>query len=196
MAAEKARKEEELKTLKKKCDELQMLKFGMLVDLDMLNTSAINHAAEELKVCMEPLGLQICLHGAILFEVDAHCLQDKQAELQAAHDRQMRALSKDIEDHQLHLTELTRRNTALLTSIATLETESRELEKALNSKQRAVTMPPSTLVRCRPFYFYYHPSFAHAHVCSSKRRRRNAGCGRWRRRRRWRQGNCASRSSA
>ena len=47
MAAEKARKEEELTSSKKKCDELQMLKFGMLVDLDTLNTTSINHAAEE-----------------------------------------------------------------------------------------------------------------------------------------------------
>ena len=50
MATEKMKKEEELVQLKKKCEELQMLKFGMLVDLDTLNTYSINHAAEELKV--------------------------------------------------------------------------------------------------------------------------------------------------
>ncbi len=124
MAAEKTRKEAELEHLKKKCDELQMLKFGMLVDLDLLTTSGINHAAEELK--------------------------DKLAQMQLVHDREVHAIEKEIEDQQAALTDATRQSTALLTSIAALEKEKRDLEKSLNSKQRAVALPPGSLVRLFP----------------------------------------------
>ena len=49
---QKREKEELCADLDRKCTELQMLKFGKLIDVDMLQESHINTAAEELKVCV------------------------------------------------------------------------------------------------------------------------------------------------
>ena len=49
---QKREKEELCADLERKCTELQMLKFGKLIDVDALQESHINTAAEELKVCV------------------------------------------------------------------------------------------------------------------------------------------------
>lgn len=117
MSVEKSKKDAELEQLKKKCDELQMLKFGMLVDLDALNTFSINHAAEELK--------------------------DKQLAQQREHELALAEMDKEIEAAQLELTERTRQNTAMLEAVAAFEKDKRQLEKSLNASQRKVAMASS-----------------------------------------------------
>ena len=47
---EKKEREEENADLLKKCTELQLLKFGRIVDVEAMQESRINQAAEELKV--------------------------------------------------------------------------------------------------------------------------------------------------
>ena len=47
---EKSEKEETVSSLEQKCIELQMLKFGRLVDVEAMQETHINEAAEELKV--------------------------------------------------------------------------------------------------------------------------------------------------
>ena len=120
MDADRKRKETELEVLKTKCDELQMLKFGMLIDLDVIaNRGGINTAAEELR--------------------------DRQAQLSEEHEREMAALEAEILGEQSAVMDLTRTSTSLLTAIAGFESGRRDLEKSLNSKQRSVTLAPGTL---------------------------------------------------
>ncbi len=47
---EKKEKEAEYAELQHKCEELQRLKFGMLIDLEALDGATVNKAAEAIRV--------------------------------------------------------------------------------------------------------------------------------------------------
>ncbi|EGD81535.1 hypothetical protein PTSG_02254 [Salpingoeca rosetta] len=101
-------KEAENKEYKRKCDEMQHLKFGRIVDLEELDASGSgNRQAEQLK--------------------------ETQAEIEFEQEKETRDLDLEISRLRSELSMLTRQNTAVLSDLTDLKRDRSELEKQLDS---------------------------------------------------------------
>jgi len=120
LARTKKEKEGKIAELEARAYDVQMLKFGQVIDLEVLERMSVNRTAEELK---EKLKRQEAKNVA---ELDSWDLKVRQAT-----DR---------------LAAATRRNTELLQMVAELSQQEARLENALNSTQNALVaeFAPST----------------------------------------------------
>ena len=88
-------------------------------------------------------------------------MQDKQLEMQHAHEQELLEIESEILQQQADLTAITRENTQLLTSLATLEKDRRGLETALNTAQRKVAVSAGAPV-CEHRVVLSYPCSIHA----------------------------------
>ncbi|XP_077985504.1 cilia- and flagella-associated protein 44-like isoform X2 [Glandiceps talaboti] len=96
--------------LEEKCNEMMMLKFGRIVDLEKLETVGVNRNIEELK---EKLRIN-----------------------EFAHAEELLKLQEKIEAKKARITALTRDNTDKIEQLTLLLGESKELETQLDSRQK------------------------------------------------------------
>lgn len=99
-----------IKELADKVEQIQLLKFGRLVDLEKLETVSVNRAAEELKERLR--------------------VQEKESAKEVAD------WDKKIDELQSQLTRLIRENTRRLDTYTTLLQERKQLEQKLDSRQK------------------------------------------------------------
>jgi len=90
-----------------RCEELQMLKFGQLIDLEKLDKHSASKGEEELQAKLN--------------------LMDKQ------YRKEIRKVEKDADQLKEKLLQVTSENTSLLTRIADLGAQQFQLEKELNA---------------------------------------------------------------
>jgi len=99
--------EAEIQTWKTKCEELQMLKFGQLIDLEKLDKHSASKGEEELQAKLN--------------------LMEKQ------YRKELGRVEKDQRDLKERLLSVTHENTTLLSQIAELGSKQFQLEKELNT---------------------------------------------------------------
>ncbi|XP_070551975.1 cilia- and flagella-associated protein 44-like isoform X2 [Ptychodera flava] len=102
--------EAKIQELEEKCNEMMMLKFGRIVDLEKLETVGVNRNIEELK---EKLRIN-----------------------EYAHAEELRKIEDKIALKKERITELTRDNTEKLEQLTLLLGENKELETQLDSRQK------------------------------------------------------------
>lgn len=104
---EKAQKEKEIESLVSKCTDLQMLKFGQVIDLDAIEKLGSSKTVDE--------------------------IISKISQQEQQYRKQQAAVKKSITNEQETLWKITRENTALLAQIATLTEKQQLLESQLES---------------------------------------------------------------
>ncbi|XP_028405556.1 cilia- and flagella-associated protein 44-like [Dendronephthya gigantea] len=109
---DKKAREAEISELEEKVKNMQMLKFGRLVDLERLENVTVNRTAEELKERL------------------------RQQELQNANE--LAKWEKKIQTYKQKLTQRTRENTGRLNTSTLLYQEREELEQKLDGKQKSL----------------------------------------------------------
>uniref|UniRef100_A0A3B4XPH3 Cilia- and flagella-associated protein 44 n=1 Tax=Seriola lalandi dorsalis TaxID=1841481 RepID=A0A3B4XPH3_SERLL len=102
-----------IQVLEKQCDELMMMKYGRLLDLEALQTLSGNRVLEELK-------------------------QEKLIK-EAAYAKEIKQW--DVEEARQNLMEATKTNTERLLSMSNLLDHKRDLERKLNARQKKVGRP-------------------------------------------------------
>ncbi len=102
-------KEEKLKELEARARDVQMLKFGQEVDLEVLEKMSGNKTAEELKLQLK--------------------------KLEAKNARELKAWQVQIDEAAAELASVTKQNTEKLERVAELTSAQHRLEKELNSTQ-------------------------------------------------------------
>jgi len=110
MLRDKKTMETKIKELDSKVEQIQMLKFGRLVDLEKLETVSVNRVAEELKAKLE--------------------------EQAKSNSKEISEWDKMIDGHQSELTKLIRENTRRLDSYTILLQKNKDLQNKLNSRQK------------------------------------------------------------
>ncbi|KAJ3417018.1 Cilia- and flagella-associated protein 44 [Chytridiales sp. JEL 0842] len=114
-------KQEKLTELESRATDVQMLKFGQIIDLEKLERMGINRGADELREKLQKEDNR------------------RQKELEQW-DSKINSLKED-------LTEVTKNNTYLLETLVTLTETKRQLEDNLNQSQSAVMAEYSGLMR-------------------------------------------------
>eukprot|EP00054_Salpingoeca_dolichothecata_P028412 m.215633 g.215633 ORF g.215633 m.215633 type:complete len:1145 (+) comp26213_c1_seq1:4271-7705(+) len=109
---EKKEKESEKQVLENKFTELQMLKFGMLIDITKLEQTSVNADAEELKMTQKTTG-------------------DGQRKELLQLDKKVRKLKEELMDH-------TRENTRRLADKTDLTHDKRHLDRALDKATKTL----------------------------------------------------------
>lgn len=102
-------KEEKLKELEARARDVQMLKFGQEVDLEVLEKMSVNKTAEELKQQLK--------------------------KLEGKNSRELKAWQVQIDEAAAELASVTKQNTEKLERVAELTSAQHRLEKELNSTQ-------------------------------------------------------------
>mmetsp|Transcript_35408 Transcript_35408/g.86233 ORF Transcript_35408/g.86233 Transcript_35408/m.86233 type:complete len:323 (-) Transcript_35408:76-1044(-) len=102
-------KEARLKELEARARDVQMLKFGQEVDLEVLERMSVNTVAEELKAQLQKLELQ--------------------------NSRELKAWEAQIQQAAAELANVTKQNTEKLERVAELTSAQHRLEKELNGTQ-------------------------------------------------------------
>jgi len=110
MIRDKKTMDAKIKELEDKVEQIQMLKFGRLVDLEKLETVSVNRVAEELK--------------------------EKLREQEAKNVKEILSWDKNIHRHQEELTRIIRENTKRLDTCTILLQENKQLEHQLDSRQK------------------------------------------------------------
>jgi len=105
----KKQKEERLRELEARSRDVQMLKFGQEVDLDVLEKMGVNKTAEELR--------------------------EQLKQLEKKNSKELRAWQKQIDQAAGELAGVTKQNTEKLERVADLTAAQHRLEKELNSTQ-------------------------------------------------------------
>ncbi|KAK3285967.1 hypothetical protein CYMTET_6449 [Cymbomonas tetramitiformis] len=113
---DKKTKEQRIAELEARAYDVQMLKFGQLIDLDVLDRMGTNRGAEDLK--------------------DALRKQEQQ------HAAELAEWNHKIEHARMELTELTKENTACLQAVADLTHTQKQLEGVLNNTQGSLFHDP------------------------------------------------------
>merc|ERR1712226_494728 len=111
---EKNQAMQHIEDLNLKFQDIQMLKFGQIVDLDLIERSAPN------KYVLE--------------------LQDKVAEAEREHRRRINEWEKRIEKQKKDLTKVTGDNTSLMDQIVSMGYSQMQLDAALNARIANVTV--------------------------------------------------------
>lgn len=106
LGRERKTKEEEIGALEVRCEELQMLKFGQVIDIDVLEKMGENRNVD---------------------------LQDKIEKRESEQRRVYNGIDKEIEEQKIKLLAETHVNTNKLQRIAKLTVKKRQLEEELNS---------------------------------------------------------------
>ncbi|MEM8709793.1 MAG: amidohydrolase family protein [Planctomycetota bacterium] len=109
LSREKSVKETRIAELQSRAYDVQMLKFGQLIDLDVLDRMGANKNAEDMK---------------------ANLVRQEEA-----HAAELRQWDRRIEQANLELSRMTAENTECLTRVATLTRRQKELETQLASAQ-------------------------------------------------------------
>ncbi|XP_056259641.1 cilia- and flagella-associated protein 44 [Seriola aureovittata] len=104
-----------IQVLEKQCDELMMMKYGRLLDLEALQTLSGNRVLEELK-------------------------QEKLIK-EAAYAKEIKQWDAKVEEARQNLMEATKTNTERLLSMSNLLDHKRDLERKLNARQKKVGRP-------------------------------------------------------
>ncbi|KAJ3195546.1 Cilia- and flagella-associated protein 44 [Irineochytrium annulatum] len=117
----KSRKEKQLKLseLDGRATDVQMLKFGKIIDLEKLERMGVNRNADELR--------------------------EKLQKEDSKRTKEVSALENKINHLKEGLTDVTKENTILLENLVTLTQSQQALEEALNSSQSSVTAEYSGL---------------------------------------------------
>jgi hypothetical protein len=113
---DKKAKEQRIAELEGRAYDVQMLKFGQLIDLSVLDRMGSNKGAEDLKEAL------------------------KKQEVQ--HQLEIDEWNQKIEQAQLELTEVTKHNTACLAAVADLTHTQKQLEGVLNNTQGTLFNDP------------------------------------------------------
>mmetsp|Transcript_31350 Transcript_31350/g.43492 ORF Transcript_31350/g.43492 Transcript_31350/m.43492 type:complete len:486 (+) Transcript_31350:207-1664(+) len=113
---DKKAKEQRIAELEGRAHDVQMLKFGQLIDLEVLDRMGANKGAEDLK--------------------DSLRRQENQ------HAQELQEWNHKIELAQAELTEVTKQNTACLAAVADLTHTQKQLEGALSNTQGSLFSDP------------------------------------------------------
>ena len=109
LSKSKRLKEVRLKELEARARDVQMLKFGQEVDLEMLEKMSVNKTAEDLRAQLK--------------------------ELEKANAKELRAWKKQMDEAAAELSAATKQNTEKLQRVAELTAAQHRLERELNSTQ-------------------------------------------------------------
>jgi len=114
LGREKKVKDAEIAQFNAKCDDLQMLKFGQIIDLEALDKVSVSKTVDDLneKIRVEEL----------------------------KNDRQLSTMKRNYQQYREQLLRATQENTQLLESIAELSSRQFKLEKELNSTGGQMTV--------------------------------------------------------
>merc|ERR1711972_552091 len=111
---EKTQAEQHIEDLNAKFQDIQMLKFGQTVDLDLIERSAPNKYVQE--------------------------LQEKVGEAEVEHRRKLAEWEKKIEKQKKELAKVTCDNTSLMEQIVSMGYSQMQLDAALNARIANVTV--------------------------------------------------------
>jgi hypothetical protein len=159
--ANQSAKEEKLRELDARACDVQMLKFGQVVDLDAIESVGVNKGAEDLK--------------------------ERIKRVEVSQDRALQAMQAKLKRAKLELKRATDQSSASLNAVANLFEQQHQLEGSLNQKQqqkvaprevRAREVPPGAAVRpavppptaYRAPYRTLHTATAHRHTATPPHR--------------------------
>jgi prefoldin subunit 5 len=119
-------KNEKLSELDARATDVQMLKFGQIIDLEKLERMGINRGADELREKLQKEDMK------------------RQRDLEQWDSR--------INKLKEELTDVTRKNTYLLETLVSLTESKQQLEDSLNSSQSAVVcISSASYLKCKQF---------------------------------------------
>jgi len=113
--ANQSAKEEKLRELDARACDVQMLKFGQVVDLDAIESVGVNKGAEDLK--------------------------ERIKRVEVSQDRALQAMQAKLKRAKLELKRATDQSSASLNAVANLFEQQHQLEGSLNQKQQQKVAP-------------------------------------------------------